>query len=233
MLLVACVGCTEPAGDALEPLQSSPSARHGNAGPARTGAPTTTSEPSSGTGSGTGPLPAPEREPGSVATGAAADQARIVEGVLRRYDDALTSLLRDPGTAARVDEPTPSGWRATIAPGAILADDIGDVAAARQAAGEVVEPPAGQDRSYLHRVVSVDVSGPDAPADRIEFTWCGWSPGIVRDAATRLVVDDRVAHTTGTGAARSIDGTWLLDSLDESTIDLMAPGSPDPCRAGR
>ena len=69
------------------------------------------------------------------------------------------------------------------------------------------------------------------------FTWCGWSPGIGQDATTGEVTDDSVAHAHGTGRAAppgsaTAPGTdWVLTSLDVTDLDVLAPGSPDPCPA--
>src|SRR5690606_34865236 len=96
--------------------------------------------------------------------------------------------------------------------------------AGRAARGESIP---GEDRQlpYVHHAIDTDAEG----ADRVTFTWCSWSPGVVRDTATGAVVDDTVGHGTGTGVAERIAGTWMLSSLDESTLDLLPAGTADPC----
>ena len=108
--------------------------------------------------------------------------------------------------------------------GVVLFDDIRSQLAGRAARGESI---LGEDRQlpYVHHGIDADAEG----ADRVTFTWCSWSPGVVRDTATGAVVDDTVGQGTGTGVAERIDGTWMLASLDESTLDLLPAGTADPC----
>ena len=228
-------GCTEPSTDQLRPLDGASAARTPARSPSRPAPSTsTTTDPGGGATTSDDALRTDTGAGAGTGTDTADDPTRIVDEVLARYDRTLTALLRDPGAVMRTDDPVLTAWRATIGPGAILADDIRNLAAERLGAGQIVEPPRGQDRSYLHRVVSIDDSGSRGPepTERISFSWCGWSPGIVRDAKTGAVVDDGVGHATGTGTVRRFGTTWLLDSLDESTIDVLAAGSPDPCPRG-
>lgn len=229
-------GCAEPLTDHLRPVDGATADRTPNSSRSHTSATSTTTTTTTTT------APAPDRptQPASPEASTAgggrtdAEARAIVDDVLVHYDRGLTAMLRDPGVIMRPDDPAFTAWRERIGPGAILADDIRNLVAERLAAGQIVEPPRGQDRSYLHRVVSIDDSDSRAPepTERISFSWCGWSPGIVRDAKTGAVVDDGVGHATGTGTVRRFGTTWLLDSLDESTIDVLAAGSPDPCPRG-
>lgn len=153
--------------------------------------------------------------------------------VLDAYDRTLMTLLADPTALLGDDDPRVAAWLATMSPGAVLADDVRAVVAGRAAAGQRVDPPPGTDRSYVHRAVRIDPAPPssETSADVVRFTWCGWSPGIVTDVASGAVVDDTVAHVGGTGRVRRIDGAWRLDSLDQDSIEVLTPGSGDPCPA--
>lgn len=154
------------------------------------------------------------------------DGAATVDEALGRYDRTLTALLRDPTALVRPDDQVLAAWTATISPGAVLLDDVRDLVAGHLAGGRRVEPPEGRDRSYSHRAVTAEWSG----ADVIEFTWCGVSPGVVRNASTGSVLDDGLGHATGSGRLRRTGDTWLVDSLDEATIEILPADSPDPCR---
>jgi len=152
----------------------------------------------------------------------------VVADVLDRYDRVLARLHADPAAMNRPGDPVGSellGELGRVVPaGAVLFDDIRSQLAGRAARGESIP---GEDRQlpYVHHAIDADVEG----ADRVTFTWCSWSPGVVRDTATGAVVDDTVGHGTGTGVAERIAGTWMLSSLDESTLDLLPAGTADPC----
>jgi hypothetical protein len=90
----------------------------------------------------------------------------------------------------------------------------------------VVRPPEGG-LSYRHRPLLVD----PPRSGSISFTWCGWSPGLGVDVETGEVVDDGVGHGHGTGLLRSVAGGWVLESLDQVDLQVLPPGSADPCDA--
>lgn len=153
---------------------------------------------------------------------------RIVADVLDRYDRVLARLHADPAAMNRPGDPVGSellGELGRVVPaGAVLFDDIRSQLAGRAARGESI-PVEDRQLPYVHHGIDADAEG----ADRVTFTWCSWSPGVVRDTATGAVVDDTVGQGTGTGVAERIDGTWMLASLDESTLDLLPAGTADPC----
>lgn len=222
------VGCAGPTHDALRPVPDGdasgpPGAARGSALPPTSGPTPTDTTPTS------------EPTADVAAAGGGSDRAaslHVVDDALGRYDRSLTALLRDPGALDRPDSPTVTAWRATVAAGAILADDIAADVAARRSAGQVVVAPDGIDRSYVHRATDVD-GGQAGDPTGIRFTWCGWSPGIVRDAASGAILDDRVAHATGSGVLQQVGPTWVLASLDEATLEVLPAGSADPCPGGR
>lgn len=151
----------------------------------------------------------------------------LVDEVLRRYDVALSALAVDPAALAAAGSPERARWDSVVLPGSPLSDDLLSSLVRRQREDRlVVVPPPGR-LSYLHRALLVD----PPRAGAVSFTWCGWSPGIGRDADSGEVVDDAVGHARGTGQLRLVGDVWMLEALDEVELDVLAPGSPDPCPA--
>lgn len=136
----------------------------------------------------------------------------------------VTQFHSDPSVFQRTADPLLAQWAAVVPPGAVLADDIRTQILRRLSAGESI-PSNGDQLAYVHHVTSAT---PETP-DRIRFTWCSWSPGIVVRTATGEVVDDVVGNSTGTGLVDRIGGTWMLSSLDELTYEGLPAGSTDPC----
>lgn len=149
---------------------------------------------------------------------------RTVQDVLDRYDLVVTGLHADPGVFLRPGDPLLAAWAAVVADGAVLADDVRSQVIDRLRRGEAIPVRSGE-RSYVHHVQAVT----DAAPDRITFSWCGWSPGVVRDTATGAVTDDVVSHGVGTGIVEHLDGKWVLSALDETSYDVLPSGTADPC----
>lgn len=216
----ACTGRTTP--DRVRPI-------NGSAADAATG----TAPPTTAAATGPGSTAAAPGDPAVTADGAAGTDtapqdpaADAVDQLLSRYDRALTDLSAQPAAAADPAHPLHLAWSSVVAPGTALAADLPAAITARARDGVVVEPGA-QGLAYRHHALEV------VPAEdgSVGFTWCGWSPGIARDVATREVVDDGVGHAHGTGRARPGPVGWVLDSLDQSDLVVLAPGTPDPCPA--
>lgn len=174
------------------------------------------------------PLPAPvatslppagSEDPGNELVAA-------VAGALARYDLALTELSSDPQAVLDPAHPARARLASTIAPGSALLGDLLSDTAARLSRGSIVLPGDGG-LSWTHHPVEVREVGPG----RLSFTWCGWSPGTVVDAASGATVDDAVGISTGTGAAIEAEATWVLASLDQTELRTEPPGTPNPCPA--
>lgn len=155
--------------------------------------------------------------PDDVASGDGADPAAVVTDLLGRYDRALTDMSATP------DGPSPGSparrrWAGAVVEGSVLDSELVARVRTRHGDGLVVEPgPSGL--SWEHSLVELGAVGPD----RVAFTWCSVSHGVVREAATGAVVDDAVGRFRGTGeAVRRADG-WRLESL--VTVDEV-PGPP-------
>lgn len=156
------------------------------------------------------------------------DAVAAVADLLSRFDRSLGELHSDPSVLLRPDDPVLADLAGVVPSGAVLADDVRSQVLDRLSRGESIPAAAGME-PYVHHAVTAAFDG----TDRIEFTWCGWSPGVVVDSATGAVVDDVVGHGTGTGVAERFDGRWMLSSLDETSYEALTAGSPDPCPGGR
>ena len=220
--MTACTGGTAP--DRVRPIDGSSRAATGSeattTAPADPGSPTGVPGDPVVTPDGAGPSP---QDP----------VAEAVDQLLARYDRALTDLSAQPAAAADPGHPLHLAWSSVVSPGTALAADLPAAITARARDGVVVEPGA-EGLAYRHHALEV------VPAEdgSVGFTWCGWSPGIARDVTTRAVTDDGVGHAHGTGRARPGPAGWVLDSLDQSDLVVLAPGTPDPCpteaqRAGK
>jgi hypothetical protein len=150
-----------------------------------------------------------------------------VQDVLSRYDRVVTALHADPAVLLRPGDPLLAEWATVVPAGAVLADDVRTSVLGRLERREAIPVVDGRP-SYVHHAGAVHAESPD----RLTFDWCGWSPGVVRDVASGAVVDDGVGASRGTGVVERIDGRWVLSSLDQISIEVLAPGSPDPCPIG-
>lgn len=150
--------------------------------------------------------------------------ATTVDDVLGRFDRVVTRFHSDPSVFGRSADPLLAEWASVVPPGAVLADDIRTQVLRRLRAGEAI-PANGDALAYVHHVTAATAE----TDEQISFTWCSWSPGVVRHTSTGEVVDDVVGHSTGTGIVNRIDGAWMLSSLDEVTYEGLPPNSTDPC----
>ena len=191
---------------------------------ATTAAPTTpTAEPATTDPAAAAPTPATPSSDGDGDADGTGPTA-TVRAVLDRYDRVVAALHAEPAALLRPGDPLLAEWAAVVPPGAVLADDVRSTVLDRLARGEHI-PPVDGALPYVHHVVAAAADGDE----RIEFDWCGWSPGIVRDVRSGAVVDDGVGATTGTGVVERTGATWALSALDQHTLDVLPPGSPDPC----
>lgn len=155
------------------------------------------------------------------------DWRELVDTVLVRYGRALTDLAVDPVARTAPGTPQRRAWDATVVHGSWLWADMPAQLVRRQREDRVVVLPPAGGLSYRHRALLVEPPVQGA----VSFTWCGWSPGIGVDPDDGEVVDDEVAHARGTGQIREVDGTWMLEALDQLDLELLGPGAADPCPA--
>jgi hypothetical protein len=162
---------------------------------------------------------------------AAADAATTaaVAVTLQRYGTLLGSLAADPAGAPAPGSAARAEWDSVVLPGSPLSVDLLDRLTRRVRDERVVIEPGPDGISYRHSPVEVDPVATTSSGQVVDFRWCGWSPGIGRSLDTGEVVDDAVAHATGTGRLVRVGDAWLLAALDQDDLELLAPGSPDPC----
>ena len=162
------------------------------------------------------------------AAGAGTDQERTlatVSDVLDRYGSLLGQLSADPAGAPAPGTPARDRWDEVVLPGSALSGELLDRIHRRAVEDRVVIDADDDGVSFRHVPVGIDATGPT----EIRFRWCGWSPGIGRSLDSGDVVDDAVAHTTGTGSLVRVGDAWRLAALDQHDLQLLPPGSPDPC----
>lgn len=167
-------------------------------------------------------------EPADTAPGRPADTVdphAVVTEVLDDYASLLTALSADPAGAPPSGSEGQARWHSVVLDTSALSAEVLDRMHRRATVDRVVIVPDQHGTSYRHHVVAARAQAPDV----IDFEWCGWSPGIGRSIDTGQVVDDQVAHATGTGRLVRTDHRWRLAALDQWELTLLAPGSPDPC----
>jgi hypothetical protein len=203
----------DPLDAKVEPLAPSTSA----SGPAGSGP--TTSWPDTDADVAASPDPA--------ATSDTAAQLAIVDGVLRRYDVALTRLAAAPAEAlaAVAAAQAPADWAAAVQTDSALSAEMLDHVASSAGTSHVVPGPDGL--SYRHLATGVEQPDPHT----LTFRWCGVSEGVRRLDADGSVLDGAVGIAHGVGELRDEgDGTgWRLAALDQMDLVVVDPGSPDPC----
>ena len=157
--------------------------------------------------------------------GPATDALRArVDAALLRYDLALTGLAAHPDRAGDPAAPERTAWAGVVVPGSALDDAMVEevVRRATEEDGAVLPPPGGL--SYRHTALSAR-----AVDGTVEFTWCGHSPGIGVERSSGTVVDDAVGHSHGTGRLQPAPGTDLVAQLDQTELEVLPAGTPDPC----
>lgn len=216
-LLAAVVGCADPSSDTarVRPVtgrSTSPSTVVTQPPRTTTSVLTTTTTAPGGQGAQYDTTPA-------LAT---------VAAVLQRYGRVLGELSADPAGAPAPGTPGRAGWDAVVLPDSSLSVELLERMQRRALVERVVVTPGAEGVVFRHVPTTVR----SVTADAIEFDWCGWSPGIGRSIDSGEVVDDAVAHATGRGRVVRVGGDWRLASLDQFELELLAPGSADPCPTG-
>ncbi|MFN7148670.1 MAG: hypothetical protein ACK4V6_04235 [Microthrixaceae bacterium] len=156
---------------------------------------------------------------------AIAEQRSRVSEVLDRYGVVLTELAADPSIdLARFA----TRWSTVADPSSPFSQDMLHILVARVRVDQMIIRPGPDGRSYVHRPVRITT----VDDDTIDFTWCGYSPGIGVHVVTGEVLDDAVGHASGTGRLVRAEGRWLLDTLDQDQLVALPAGSGDPCASG-
>jgi hypothetical protein len=169
------------------------------------------------TGSSAGPAPT---------AGTGADDVRPqVDAALLRYDLALTALAAHPDRAGDPASAERAAWARVVVAGSALDEAMVEEVVRRgvEEDGAVLPPPGGL--SYRHVALSARPDGDGST----EFTWCGYSPGVGVERSSGTVVDDAVGHSHGTGRLEVVDGTVRVAQLEQTALDVLPAGTPDPC----
>jgi len=213
-----CSGAETPAREPVEPVERVESDR--TLVPVD---PVDEARPSNSAGAGAAEGAPPSNPQG--APGAARATLAEIDAALLRYDELVTRLAADPVATSDPAHPARIEWATLVPVGTMLAEDVIEQLVSGPAAEgtRLVPPPEGS--SYRHRALSVA----SAQDDGVEFSWCGYSPGVRVDLATGAVVDDDVAYVHGSGRLRPGPGGWVIDALDHLALEVHPPGSPDPC----
>jgi hypothetical protein len=219
VVAIAISGCARPdrVADPVRPLERSDAPPAPGTDPS----PSTADAPARAANDVAPSTPTPTTRPGADSS------LQAVASVLADYGEVLGQLSADPagtpapGTAARIR------WDAVVLADTPLSVDLLDRIDRRVTEDRMVVAPDPDGISFRH----VPTAARAASGGAIDFEWCGWSPGIGRSIDTGEVLDDSVAHATGVGRIVLVDGSWRLASLDQEELDLLPPGSPDPCPA--
>lgn len=168
--------------------------------------------------------PTPRTETTETSTAAAWAAAREV---LDSYGTLLGELVADPAGAPDPGTDARARWDALVVPGSPLSEDLLARMDERVLVERAVIVPGEQGVTYRHHPTAIALADTTA----IEFDWCAWSPGIGTSIDSGDVVDDAVAHATGTGRLVRTGPSWQLAALDQFDLELLEPGAPDPCPA--
>ncbi len=207
-LLAVCAGCG-PSADpptvqtVAAPTTPTSAAAAGRLPSDRPAGPTTTTSV---------PAPAPD------------DLLALVDAALLRYDLALTALAARPDRAGDPASAERTAWAGVVVVGSPLDEAMVEEVVRRgtEEDGAVLPPPGGL--SYRHRALTARPT-----PGGTSFTWCGHSPGIGVERSTGTVVDDAVGHAHGTGLVVLDGGSVRVAELEQTQLDVLAPGTPDPC----
>jgi len=150
---------------------------------------------------------------------------RQVDAVLRGYDQLLTELSSNPGAAKDLKSPLLKKWAAVVGADSSLGGSmIAEILLRANEEDSIVVPPTSG-LSYVHRSLRAERTD----ANIIEFSWCGYSPGIGVNRSSGEVIDDAIAHSHGVGQLRKDRSVWLLDALDQIELRILPAKSADPC----
>ncbi|MGB3410858.1 MAG: hypothetical protein WBA45_06630 [Microthrixaceae bacterium] len=156
-----------------------------------------------------------------------ADRA-LVGSLLERYDGLVTRLALEPSTSLEPGAPARLEWSQLVPGESALSNSVLDQLVHRPAMAGTRLLPGPDGVSFRHHVERTSRRDDGS----IEFSWCGYSPGIRIEASTGKVLDDQVAHIRGIGRidrSQLDPELWVLDAFDQLDLKILSPGSGDPC----
>ena len=153
----------------------------------------------------------------------------LVAQLLVRYSQIVTDLAEHPDLASDPLSEQRVRLDALVPPQSTLSVDVLSQLVLNPAADLTRVIPASTGLSYSYRPLKVSSSADGL----INFTWCGYSPGVRVSQTSGEVLDDSVAQLQGTGSVRAAGSDWVIDSLDHLEVTVLPPGSTDPCPVPR
>ncbi len=152
----------------------------------------------------------------------------MVGALLDRYDDLVTQLAVQPSASLDPGSPIRLDWARLVPTESALSNSVLDQLVHRPVIAGTRLLPGPDGVSFRHHVDRTSRRDDGS----IEFSWCGYSPGIRIEAATGKVIDGQVAHIRGIGRADRSQFNpelWVLDAFDQLDLKVLPPGSGDPC----
>lgn len=215
LLVGACSG-----DDASDPTTSSsasttspvePTTTSTSTTPATSVAPTTTPTTSS--------APSTSQPTTTFATTTPAAIETVLQGLLDRYDDAVTTILTDPRVTSDSASPAVTAYLALFAPESTFAQGALTSWAQDAAEGRSYRPGPGG--SMIDSTLMDVTAASDTEA---AFTVCAANSMQVVDAAGN-VIESSGGVTFVNATAVQVDGQWLLRDLSQSSGDCPEPGT--------
>jgi len=216
LLVGACSG-----DDTSDPTSTSSAPSTSTVAPSTTPAsttPATSVEPTTTTTSSASGTSQPTTTP---ATTAPAAIETVLQGLLDRYDDAVTTILADPRVVSDPGSAAVTTYLALFAPESTFAQGALTSWAQDAAEGRSYRPGPGG--SMIGSTLMDVTAASDTEA---AFTVCAVNSMQVVDAAGNVIESSGgVAFVNAT--AVQVNGDWLLRDLSQSSGDCPRPGS-DP-----
>ena len=217
LLIAGCSGDDEADPSTSPSTPSTTSTAEAATTPAETTLPDTTSQPTTAPPTTSAPSTSqPSTTPASTEPVALEP---VLQGLLDRYDEAVTTILTDPRVTSDSASPAVTTYLALFAPDSTFAQGALTSWAQDAAEGRSYRPGPGGSMidSTLRELTAVS----DTEAS---FTVCSANSIEVVDAAGN-VVESSGGFTFVKAAAVLVDGEWLLRDLSQSGGDCPGPGT--------
>jgi len=185
--------------------------------PAETTSPDTTTERTTAPTSSSAPSTSQPSTTSATAEPAALEP--VIQGLLDRYDEVVTTILTDPRVTSDPASPAVTTYLALFAPDSTFAQGALTSWAQDAAEGRSYRPGPGG--SMIDSTLREVTAASDTEAS---FTVCSANSIEVVDAAGN-VVESSAGVTFVQAAAVLVDGEWLLRDLSQSGGDCPGPGT--------
>jgi hypothetical protein len=143
----------------------------------------------------------------------------VLQGLLGRYDEAVTTILTDPRVTSDSASPAVTAYLALFAPDSTFAQGALTSWAQDAAEGRSYRP--GPSGSMINSTLMDVTVASDTEA---AFTVCAANSMQVIDAAGN-VIESSGGVTFVNATAVQVDGEWLLRDLSQSSGDCPEPGT--------